>query len=90
MIQALAGALEREDFLPYLAGLLELLPWLRQWHPEDAGMFGEALLDWQREEEFAVTDEELRAWRPARKAAKKATAKPAGGKSAKRNTQAKE
>ncbi|MGA5339957.1 BREX-2 system adenine-specific DNA-methyltransferase PglX [Streptomyces griseoincarnatus] len=85
-----SGNWEREDFLPYLAGLLELLPWLRQWHPEDAGMFGEALLDWQREEEFAVTDEELRAWRPARKAAKKATAKPAGGKSAKRNTQAKE
>ncbi|MFB6787751.1 BREX-2 system adenine-specific DNA-methyltransferase PglX [Streptomyces olivaceus] len=78
-----SGNWEREDFIPYLAGLLELLPWLRQWHPEDAGMFGEALLDWQREEEFAVTDEELRAWRPARKAAKKATAKPAGGKSRK-------
>lgn len=73
-----SGNWEREDFIPYLAGLLELLPWLRQWHPEDAGMFGEALLDWQQEEEFAVTDEELRAWRPARKAAKKATAKPAG------------
>ncbi len=78
-----SGNWEREDFIPYLAGLLELLPWLKQWHPEDAGMFEEALLDWQREEEFAVTDEELRAWRPARKAAKKATAKPAGGKSRK-------
>ncbi|MEU5308931.1 BREX-2 system adenine-specific DNA-methyltransferase PglX [Streptomyces sp. NPDC021562] len=74
-----SGNWEREDFIPYLAGLLELLPWLRQWHPEDAGMFEEALLDWQREEAFAVTDEELRAWRP-RKAAKKATAKPAGRK----------
>ncbi|MFH9982868.1 BREX-2 system adenine-specific DNA-methyltransferase PglX [Streptomyces sp. NPDC017179] len=81
--RANSGNWEREDFIPYLAGLLELLPWLRQWHPEDAGMFEEALLDWQREEEFAVTDEELRAWRPARKAAKKATAKPAGGKSTK-------
>ncbi|WND37131.1 BREX-2 system adenine-specific DNA-methyltransferase PglX [Streptomyces sp. BB1-1-1] len=78
-----SGNWEREDFIPYLAGLLELLPWLRQWHPEDAGMFEEALLDWQREEEFAVTDEELRAWRPARKTAKKAAAKPAGGKSRK-------
>ncbi|WP_308021719.1 BREX-2 system adenine-specific DNA-methyltransferase PglX [Streptomyces sp. SMS_SU21] len=88
--RANSGNWEREDFLPYLAGLLELLPWLRQWNPEDAGMFEEALLDWQREEEFAVTDEELRAWRPARKAAKKATVKPADGKSAKKNTQAKE
>lgn len=84
-----SGNWEREDFIPYLAGLLELLPWLRQWHPEDAGMFEEALLDWQREEEYAVTDEELRAWRPARKAAKKAAAKPAGGKSAK-NSKTKE
>ncbi|MFF5371214.1 BREX-2 system adenine-specific DNA-methyltransferase PglX [Streptomyces sp. NPDC013187] len=88
--RANSGNWEREDFIPYLAGLLELLPWLKQWHPEDAGMFEEALLDWQREEEFAVTDEELRAWRPVRKAAKKATAKPAGGKSAKKSTQAKE
>ncbi len=78
-----SGNWEREDFVPYLAGLLELLPWLKQWHPEDAGMFEEALLEWQREEEFAVTDEELRAWRPARKAAKKASAKPAGGKNRK-------
>ncbi|MFF6995605.1 BREX-2 system adenine-specific DNA-methyltransferase PglX [Streptomyces sp. NPDC008313] len=81
-----SGNWEREDFIPYLAGLLELLPWLRQWHPEDAGMFEEALLDWQREEEFAVTDEELRAWRPARKTAKKAVVKPAGGKSTKKGT----
>ncbi|MFD0227909.1 BREX-2 system adenine-specific DNA-methyltransferase PglX [Streptomyces hirsutus] len=84
-----SGNWEREDFIPYLAGLLELLPWLRQWHSEDAGMFEEALLEWQREEEYAVTTEELRAWRPARKAAKKAAAKPAGGKSAK-NSKTKE
>lgn len=78
-----SGNWEREDFIPYLAGLLELLPWLRQWHPEDAGMFEEALLEWQREEHYAVTDEELRTWRPVRKAAKKAAAKPAGTRSRK-------
>ncbi|MFJ8753535.1 BREX-2 system adenine-specific DNA-methyltransferase PglX [Streptomyces sp. NPDC102441] len=85
-----SGNWDKPDFLPYLAGLLELLPWVRQWHPEDAGFFEEVLLAWQSEEEFGVTEAELRAWRPAavkrtRKAAvkkAKATKVPAGTEAA--------
>ncbi|MFJ2416177.1 BREX-2 system adenine-specific DNA-methyltransferase PglX [Streptomyces brevispora] len=73
-----SGNWDKPDFLPYLAGLLELLPWVRQWHPEDAGFFEEVLLAWQSEEEFGVTDAELRAWRPtAVKRSRKAAVKKA-------------
>ncbi|WP_326661328.1 BREX-2 system adenine-specific DNA-methyltransferase PglX [Streptomyces sp. NBC_00385] len=73
-----SGNWDKPDFLPYLAGLLELLPWVRQWHPEDAGFFEEVLLAWQSEEEFGVTDAELRAWRPtAVKRTRKAAVKKA-------------
>ncbi|MEW2116885.1 BREX-2 system adenine-specific DNA-methyltransferase PglX [Streptomyces sp. NPDC005474] len=75
-----SGNWEREDFIPYLAGLQELLFWLEQWHPEEAGVYQEALADWQHEDMFAVTTEELRAWRPAKKTAKRAVKKAAGTK----------
>ncbi|MGY4740576.1 BREX-2 system adenine-specific DNA-methyltransferase PglX [Streptomyces sp. ATMOS53] len=77
-----SGNWEREDFIPYLAGLQELLFWVEQWHPGEAGVYQEALADWQHEDMFAVTTEELRAWRPAKKTAKRATRKPRGTKAA--------
>ncbi|CAN5716550.1 BREX-2 system adenine-specific DNA-methyltransferase PglX [soil metagenome] len=53
-----------------LAGVLELLPWIHQWHPESDAMYGgppgsyfEGWLDGQLAE-LAVTRETLRAWRP--------------------------
>ncbi|MDX3547189.1 BREX-2 system adenine-specific DNA-methyltransferase PglX [Streptomyces europaeiscabiei] len=73
-----SGNWEREDFIPYLAGLQELLFWVEQWHPDEAGVYQEALADWQHEDMFAVTTEELRAWRPAKKAAKRAVRSAAG------------
>lgn len=76
-----SGNWEREDFIPYLAGLQELLFWVEQWHPDEAGVYQEALADWQHEDMFAVTTEELRAWRPAKKATKRA-ARSAAGKTA--------
>ncbi|MFE4493129.1 BREX-2 system adenine-specific DNA-methyltransferase PglX [Streptomyces niveus] len=56
------GTWEADDLMPYLAGLREVLPWVRQWHPEQADFYEEVLGDYQST--YAVTDEALRAWRP--------------------------
>lgn len=61
----------RERLTPMLAGLLELIPWVKQWHNEPSDEFGglrlgeyfETFLDGQCRE-LGVTREELRAWRP--------------------------
>jgi len=56
---------------PLLAGVLELLPWIHQWHPEaetayggTAGAFFDMWLD-QQLSELALTRDDLRGWRPA-------------------------
>ena len=62
---------------PLLASLLELVPWLEQWHNQLDPVFGERMGDYYRS---FVTDEaralgftldDLRAWRPAAAAAKR-------------------
>ena len=56
---------------PLLAGLLELLPWLQQWHNDLDPAYGERMGDYYRgfvDEEaraLGVTLDDLRAWRPA-------------------------
>jgi hypothetical protein len=62
---------------PLLASLLELLPWLEQWHNEVDPVFGERMGDYYRsfvtEEARALgfTLDDLRAWTPAATAAKR-------------------
>lgn len=75
----------RDRLTPMLAGLLELLPWLKQWHddPSDdyagdspANYFA-GFLDGECRT-FGLTHEDLRAWRPPEKTrGKKASAKTA-------------
>lgn len=67
-----AGAgIESEELLPYLAGLLELQPWLDQWYGEydpeyRAVPAGEIRgLRHSKQGELGLTDEDLRSWRPA-------------------------
>jgi hypothetical protein len=66
-----SSALNAEHLTPYLAGLLELQPWLRQWHGEVDPMFGLSPADiyegFRQDQQGAngLTDEALRAWRPA-------------------------
>jgi hypothetical protein len=52
---------------PILAGLLEVMPWVRQWHNETDPAFGqspaEAYLTSERESRN-MTEDSLRAWRP--------------------------
>ncbi len=66
-----------ERLLPLLAGLLELLPWLKQWHNALDPHFGERMGDYYdgfvRDEARAlgVTLEQLRDWKPAVTAARR-------------------
>jgi hypothetical protein len=79
----------KDRLLPMLAGLLELLPWLKQWHHEPSAELGgerpsdqfEAFLNAECGE-FGFTHDDLRAWRPAPKgrgAKPKATKKRGSG-----------
>ena len=63
-------AVDAERVTPLLAGVLELLPWIHQWHPNSDALYGgppgryfEGWLDGQLTE-LAITRETLRAWRP--------------------------
>ncbi|MFD4132144.1 BREX-2 system adenine-specific DNA-methyltransferase PglX [Streptomyces goshikiensis] len=64
-------ALSSEEATPFLAGLLELQPWLDQWHEEPDPAFGSSKAsffrgDRQMEQgKHGLTDDDLRAWRPA-------------------------
>ena len=70
----------KERLTPMLAGLLELIPWVKQWHNEPSaefdglrlGDFYEGFLDGEIQQ-LGLTRDDLRAWRPAEKGrAKKA------------------
>ncbi|MET7351814.1 BREX-2 system adenine-specific DNA-methyltransferase PglX [Streptomyces mirabilis] len=60
-----------EEVTPLLAGLLELQPWLDQWHNEPDPLFAPTPAkffegDRQMEQgKHGLTDDDLRAWRPA-------------------------
>jgi len=64
----------KDRLLPMLAGLLDLLPWLKQWHHEPSADLGgerpsdqfEAFLNAECGE-FGFTHDDLRAWRPTAK-----------------------
>ncbi|GHE51264.1 BREX-2 system adenine-specific DNA-methyltransferase PglX [Streptomyces vinaceus] len=64
-------ALTAEEATPFLAGLLELQPWLDQWHEEFDATFGSSKAaffrgDRQMEQgKHGLTNDDLRAWRPA-------------------------
>ena len=68
---------------PLLAGLLELVPWLKQWHNEMNEEFGERLGDYYERyvdteaRALGLTRDALRAWRPEAKK-RKARAKKGG------------
>ncbi|GHH28253.1 BREX-2 system adenine-specific DNA-methyltransferase PglX [Streptomyces rubradiris] len=65
------AGLSDDDLVPYLAGLLELQPWLEQWHGEYDPEFGASpaaeilAFRQQKQGELGLTDDALRAWRPS-------------------------
>jgi hypothetical protein len=78
---------DRDRLRPLLAGLNELIPWLLQWHdapdPEldgqGHGRLWREFVEGQRHEQ-RWSEDELRAWRPATTAEKKAAKKAAKAK----------
>ncbi|WP_329024158.1 BREX-2 system adenine-specific DNA-methyltransferase PglX [Streptomyces sp. NBC_00690] len=62
--------LTSEELTPFLAGLLELQPWLEQWHDEFDPDFGASPAEFFRGDrqmvqgQHGLTDADLRAWRP--------------------------
>lgn len=73
-----------DKLIPMLAGLAELLPWVRQWHGEIDPEYGESVADTIEEvlrshsAELGVTTDDLAAWRPpaptrGRRSARKST-----------------
>jgi uncharacterized protein DUF7008 len=70
-----------EELTPLLAGLLELQPWLDQWHDEFDPAYGMspaaffAAYRSQIQGENGLTDDDLRAWRPPVAARVRRTAK---------------
>ena len=56
---------------PLLAGLLELVPWLKQWHNEPDTTFGERMGDYyssfvaDEARSLGLTLDDLRKWKPA-------------------------
>ncbi|PJE95776.1 SAM-dependent methyltransferase [Streptomyces carminius] len=63
-------ALSTEEITPFLAGLLELQPWLYQWHNEFDVLYSGSPADFfngyrqQKQGEHGLTDDDLRNWRP--------------------------
>ncbi|MGW4200653.1 BREX-2 system adenine-specific DNA-methyltransferase PglX [Streptomyces sp. NPDC004726] len=63
-------ALSTEEITPFLAGLLELQPWLSQWHNEFDMLYSGSPADFfagyrqQKQGEHGLTDDALRNWRP--------------------------
>ncbi|GBQ04332.1 BREX-2 system adenine-specific DNA-methyltransferase PglX [Streptomyces spongiicola] len=62
--------LSTEEITPFLAGLLELQPWLGQWHNEFDMLYSGSPADFfagyrhQKQGEHGLTDDDLRGWRP--------------------------
>lgn len=62
---------EASRLVPLLAGLVELLPWLKQWHNELDPAFGERMGDYYEgivmaeARALGLTMEQLREWKPA-------------------------
>ncbi|MFE0422016.1 BREX-2 system adenine-specific DNA-methyltransferase PglX [Streptomyces sp. NPDC058953] len=63
-------ALSTEEITPFLAGLLELQPWLSQWHNEFDMLYSGSPADFfagyrqQKQGEHGLTDDDLRNWCP--------------------------
>lgn len=63
-------ALSTEEITPFLAGLLELQPWLSQWHNEFDMLYSGSPADFfagyrqQKQGEHGLTDDDLRNWKP--------------------------
>ncbi|MCY2993741.1 MAG: hypothetical protein NTY19_38575, partial [Planctomycetota bacterium] len=76
-IQERLGGRDDPRLIPLLACLLELLPWLKQWHNEVDPEFGERMGDYfqgyvnEEARQLGKTVPEIRAWEPPKKTGKR-------------------
>lgn len=74
-VQERLGGREDPRLVPLLACLIELLPWLKQWHNEIDPWFRLPMGDYfegfiqEEARQMGKTPAEIRAWRPAQRAA---------------------
>tara|TARA_R110002072_G_scaffold273413_2_gene434287 strand:- start:14211 stop:18296 length:4086 start_codon:yes stop_codon:yes gene_type:complete len=82
------GGKEDSRLIPLLACLIELLPWLKQWHNDIDPTYDMAMGDYfagfvqEEARSLNMTQDEIKAWQPPKKAKKKATRKKATRKKA--------
>jgi hypothetical protein len=63
---------EPEQLVPLLAGLAEILPWVKQWHREVDPVYGQSPADvimgylQSQQVRYGLSEKILRSWRPAR------------------------
>ncbi|WP_278360477.1 BREX-2 system adenine-specific DNA-methyltransferase PglX [Thermobifida fusca] len=64
LVDSRAGHWSREQVIPLLAGVYELLPWLRRWH---GGPLAARVARWltAQQEQYGLSDDHLTTWRPA-------------------------
>lgn len=85
-VQEHLGGRDDARLIPLLAGVIELLPWLKQWHhdidPEFNQRMDEVYEAFVNEEARALgkTSDEIKAWQPPKKQAKSKKRKMAKGK----------
>lgn len=63
---------DRERLTPLLAGLAEVLPWVKQWHGDVDPVFGQSPADAfttyleAKQIDYGISDDDLKKWRPAK------------------------
>jgi hypothetical protein len=82
-VQEHEGGRDDPRLVPLLACLIELLPWLKQWHNDYDAEFGVAMGDYyegfvqDEARQMGRTVDEARAWQPAEKPTRRARRKAA-------------
>jgi len=89
-VQERLGGREDPRLVPLLACLIELLPWLKQWHNEVDPEFGVPMGDYfegflqEESRNLGLTLAEIKAWQPPQRAARRPRTSGAGSRSTSR------
>jgi len=85
-VQERLGGRDDPRLVPLLACLIELLPWLKQWHNEVDPEFGVPMGDYfegflkEESRSIGLTLDQIRAWRPPQRTARRSRASGGGAR----------